>query len=123
MGVTDALKEVCILSVLPCCVVVEGQSFVLLIIGSDMLMLAPPHGSSGGAPHLVGGLRAGRAAGALDIRRALRGPVTLQAAALGGAGRGQEGPEEDILPGCESDPPTAAGAAPLAPPTDSSSDW
>lgn len=69
-----------------------------------MLMLAPPPGSSGGAPHLVGGLRAGCAAGALDIRRALRGPVALQAATLGGAGCGQEGPEEDLLPGCESAP-------------------
>lgn len=84
-------------------------------------MLAPPPGSSGGAPHLVSGLRAGCAAGALDIRRALRGPVALQAAALGGAGCGQEGPEEDLLPGCEPAPPTAAGAVPLASPTDS--DW
>lgn len=86
-----------------------------------MLMLALPSGSSRGAPHLVGGLRAGRAAGALDVRRAHRGPVALQAAALGGVGRGQEGPEEDLLPGCKPAPPTAASAALLAPPTHT--DW
>lgn len=79
-------------------------------------MLTSP-GSSGGAPHLDGGLQAGRVAGALDVRRALRGHVALQAAALGGDGCGQEGPEEDLLPGCESAPPTAAGVASLAPPT------
>lgn len=88
-----------------------------------MLMLAPPSASSRGAPHLVGGLQAGRAAGALDVRRVLRGPVALQATALGGVGRGQEGPEEDLFPGCESALPTAASAAPLTPPTDSDWSW
>lgn len=86
-----------------------------------MLTFTPPSGSSGGAPHLVGGLRAGCAAGALDVRRALRGSLPLQAAALAGDGRRQKGPEEDLFGGCKSDPPITASTSPLAFPTDS--DW
>lgn len=72
-----------------------------LFWSSPRFCLTEPVPSSGGAPHLVGGLLPGGSGGPVDLRRALHRPEPLQDAALAGGGRGQEGATKRILCRCE----------------------